>query len=116
MYIDFSAPKYWIQTLFRGHSERDLWAMNDLIIRRTRKPLKAFVRYKIKHANSYPSSLKNIKEWQDILKKIEKAFDVYYKYEMKGYKERTVKQLIKDSKEMQEGFELFGKWFLALWD
>jgi hypothetical protein len=45
--------------------------------------------------------------WTDVLRKIQRSFELAHK---KDYKKDEVLK-----KEMQEGFELFGKYFLDLW-
>jgi hypothetical protein len=53
-----------------------------------------------------------MKEWKQILKKIDRAFDVYYKTEIKYNVNRTPKKITRDWEIIKEGIDLFGKWFL----
>jgi hypothetical protein len=141
MYINERAPIDFIMRLFRGYSSQDLWAINDFVVRKIRKPLKRFIKKAIKDGYGVPSKLiseeygncrtgihgmkvvnKEIKgrshkdlrkEWVTILKKIDKAFDLYYETEIKN---PTLKYRERDQKEMDEGFLLFGKYLSNLWD
>lgn len=109
--------------------------MNDFVVKKIRKPLKAFIKLAIAEGYGYPSRLtleeypdgkvargKNKStdrqlraKWTTILKKIDKAFDLYYEAELKdmGDFRRPNK---KEWEQISEGFELFGKYLQSLWD
>ena len=52
------------------------------------------------------------KEWISVLKKIERAFDLYYYEEMKS--KNPDGSSLKEWEEITEGFELFGKYMTSL--
>lgn len=89
------------------------------------------LKYFRKHTSSYPGTLNNENEWNEILDKMIMAFeyrnqgdDWWFKNPRWNYIDYpelcTFKEHIEEDRRrnlaMQEGFELFGKWFLNLWD
>ena len=112
--------KWKLQHLIRGYGDDDLWCFSCLATEKLRKPFKAFVQYQRKHGVGCPPELfdeKNEKnqchKWLEILKKIERAFDLDYEevIESDKYFEKTSKQQVEDIKAVKEGFELFGKYY-----
>ncbi|MEK6878052.1 MAG: hypothetical protein AABY22_00510 [Nanoarchaeota archaeon] len=116
--------KYFLQRVFRGYGDDDLWSLDWFIVKKVRKPLKAFINYQINNGHGCPADFfdKDINgneciRWIECLKKIERAFDLSYKEGYGGkYYEKSVKQLREDGEDIQEGFELFGKYLQNLWD
>ena len=107
--------KWFFQRLFRGYDDTDLWGLDTWIIKKIRKPFKAFVR---KGTMSYPSSLAP-KKWDEILKQIEEAIDLYYEEEIEliiDWGKISGDQFAERNKKKQKGMELFGKYFFNLWD
>jgi hypothetical protein len=119
--------KWWLQKKFRGYGDNDLWALDDLFVRTMRKPFKTFVAMeRLGYPEDQTNGPKTPEEWEEILKKIELAFDLYYEYNMDfdAYdkkkegktKEEWIKLMIEDQKKILEGFKLFGKYVESLWD
>lgn len=132
-FFDFFAPrkvKFFFQRLFKGYCDEDLWDLDYFILKKIRKPLKAFVKFKIKHGMGVPACLafekdgvtekkdNGQKDWNNILKKIETAFDLMWEdYEMtEEWCKKTHEQRMKDDRKIAEGMRLFAKYFRALWD
>ncbi len=126
--------KWPLQRLFRGHSDCDLWGLSTRIAEFSLRHIKAFRKTKL---HGYPSTLDSPEQWEEILDKIifalENTIDEYCgykKFEIKageydikdgqfitlqerkwdeeGYKEHL--------KKVEEGIELFGKYWRDLWD
>jgi len=118
--------KYWIQTKIRGWSDRDAWSVYGVM---SKIGIIAMDRM-MKNMYSHPGNITS-KEWKKILKKIRKAFQ--YSYDIScGIKEsycESIKNTFKrnkdldmhmitkrEQKEMEEGLDLFRKWFFYLDD
>lgn len=124
----FSEIKYFFQRLFKGYDDTDEWSLYGGIVRRIRKPLKAFVKYNLEHGAGCPSDLYDheaekkgedaCKAWREILGKIDLAFDLLVEdeYATDAWFKKTTEEHIEDNKKMQEGLEFFGKYFRTLWD
>jgi len=100
-------PKHVIQKLRRGYSDEDLWDLGNHLAEIILPRLKDFKRV---NTHGYPNGLTESK-WDEILNKMLYAF------------ENTVNEPDFDfntyddtQKKIQEGFELFGKYFQSLWD
>ncbi len=61
--------------------------------------------------HGYPSNLKSMKEWKKILNKMIYSF----KSSINDY-ENLESDSKKEFKKIQEGFDLFGKYYMNLWD
>ncbi len=94
--------KWFFQRHFRGWSDNEVWDLQYHIAARFLPPLK---KLRDNHFGR-PGSL-TTQEWNEILDKIVFAF------------EKIKEDRIEDSEEnakIQEGCELFGKYFRCLWD
>ena len=116
-----SELRWWWQELTRGYSDCDVWGLSHYIIEKIRPPLKHLISYQKESGHGYPGSLNSSEEWLEILKKIEYSFDEIYKDDFTMEKSTwetlpTVEEREAYNKKIQEGFELFGKFLLNLWD
>jgi hypothetical protein len=110
--------KWFVQTIFRGYSDRDCWDIDHYIARKALPVLKKF----IKNLHGYPSNLCNhppevscedfgctaFCRWHLIVGKIIEAFEYIIEddYMYDSYKQRTI----------EEGLDLFRKYYFSLWD
>ena len=111
--------KWKYQEIVRGYSDCDLWNLNDYIIRKVRLPLKAFVRYQEEHGMSTPNDFAtDPAAWLVVLSKMEYSFDEAYNDRFLSLEQlkRTPEEMEEYNKKVQEGFELFGKYCMNLWD
>lgn len=99
----FKKIKYLYQRITKGYCDKDLWDLDYFIISKVRKPLKEFIKL---DRGGYPVGVKSYKEWNKILKKIDKAFDIVYSGEGMNEKNQDV---------VLEGMRLFGKYWDSLW-
>ncbi len=97
--------KWFFQRLFRGWSDNESWDLYYWICKRYLPVLK---RLRFYHSG-YPTHL-TPKKWNEILDKI------IYSFEMIGEDDFTKTCNPKTQKKIQEGCELFGKYFQNLWD
>lgn len=123
--------KYFLQRLFRGYGDDDLWGITTLLVKKIRKPLKAFIENNIKNYTCVPGDFMKydkhmkatvkhkdaLREWNNVQKKMVKAFDLLYEEEFTDkWCKKTTKQHIQDNEDTQEGLKLFGEYFQALWN
>lgn len=105
--------KYALQRLFKGWSKDEAWNLGYAICKRFIKPLKHVRATGI----GYPHNL-TPEEWDAIRDKIIFSFETYlaedYVYKKDGSLDCEATR--QRDKTMQEGFELFGKHFMDLWD
>jgi hypothetical protein len=109
------------QTLTKGYCDCDLWGLDHFIVEKIRAPLKEFIRYQEERGHGVPTDFANDSAgWLAVLKKIEFAFDESYAeehdYRIWYGEGMTHEQVMERYKKVQEGFELFGKYFSDLWD
>lgn len=105
-----------IQRIVRGYSDADVWNLNDFIVEKIRKPLKAYIRHQETNGMSLPPEFENNPtEWLLTLSKMEYAFDQVY-LENNGGVERIPEEIMEHRKKIQEGFEKFGYFLQNLWD
>lgn len=113
---------FWIERLFKGYDRSAIWNLDAYIVKRNYKAIKAFVNYKLINANSVPVEFENKEaEWSEVLRKILYSFDfLYHDREDDIYNNsdtnKTIKKWQHENKKVQEGLELFGKYFKCLWD
>lgn len=93
--------------IFRGYSDEEVWGTSYSIAKVVLPRLK---RFKESKRTGYPYG-ENDKEWEKKLDKMIWAFELFIEEE-----EGRLKCHEKQNKQMQEGFELFGKHFMSLWD
>jgi hypothetical protein len=124
-------PKRWWQRQTRGFDYRELWGLDYTILKFILPRLKAF---KDTPPHGYPGDLqwpngydwdkeqaqtkeeseiasdKAYKEWMTILNKMIRAIELWLKHDGMFMKEESELE-----KEFEEGWELFHKYFFALW-
>ena len=113
--------KWKYQGIVRGYSDADLWDLNNFILRKSYKPLKAFIKNYEEFGMSLPNEFAtDPAAWLLILKKMEFAFDSYwsdeYDVENKFTKGMTPEQIAEHFQKVEEGFTLWGKHMRDLWD
>ena len=95
------------QKLIRGYSDIEIWNLDittaEWIIPR--------LKYLKEHTCGYPPDLETFEEWQEILQKMIDAFELY------ACESETIDeaQLKTENEIIEEGIQLFGKYFRALW-
>ena len=115
--------KWFLQSVFCGYNDRDVWSVKDFIIKKISKPVSDFVEYQTNCGRGLPAEFsKDPAAWLEILRKIQFSFeniskefsgDIEYSDMMIGM---TPEEHVKHSERIQEGFELFGKYLLDLRD
>lgn len=105
--------KDWWAMRTRGFTGHMWWNFNDYWARKMLPPLK----YLRKNQHGHPGNL-TVKEWDKILDKIIWSLDYLgYSRDYKTMQKRNWKKKIKEeSIKLQEGLELFGKYYQSLWD
>jgi hypothetical protein len=68
-------------------------------------------KYLKEHTCGYPPDLETFEEWQEILQKIIDAFEMYNS----EVAYLDMDQLKTENEIIEEGMQLFGKYFRALW-
>ena len=112
--------KKFIQRGFRGWAEEDVWSLHYHLARIISESVH---RLRLT-SHGYPCVLKDEYEWDDILSKIEMAFSlamyedalirfVDCKESPSGYKTARNEEM---EKSIEEGMDLFKKYFFNLWD
>lgn len=89
----------------RGWDDTELWNLDYTIARFVYPRLKRFIKLE---PVSYPNDFESYEDWIECLHKMLKSFE--YASNSDNMED------LKDSEEIQEGFELFGKYFQHLWD
>ena len=98
MYKIFHPIKNLYLRLTRGAGCCDVYNLDCYLVERILKPLKVFRA----EVCSYPSNVESLREWKKILDQIIWSFENYEKDDV-------------DNERLQEGLELFGKYFQSLW-
>jgi len=93
-----------MQLATRGWDDTDLWSLDLTIAQFVLPRLKAFKPF----TNSFPASITN-EEWKVIIQKMIDAFEIM----VDGDRWPALND--EDAATVQEGCELFGKWFTHLW-
>ena len=126
-------PEYWyedkikwpLQRLFRGYGDNDLWSLDSFIVEKITPALKAFVKYQKEHGHGCSMDLydkenegNECAKWLEVLSKIELSFDLMWAENVATdeWFKKGNEQHIEDSKKIQEGLDLFAKYFQSLWD
>lgn len=94
--------KHFWQRQNRGFDDTELWGLDDIITQFILPRLKAFREFN----NTTPSEI-TVEEWNTILDKMIKAFEVRY-HQWDESCEYPI--------DYQEGLELFAKYYDHLWD
>lgn len=103
-YKDKSFRKYNKNAL--NKEERDMWNL-DVYLAGIIYPRLCYFK---KHHSGWPAEFKSDKEWKEILDKM------IYSFESILNEAHSDKRIPYDRAQVQEGLELFGKYFRALWD
>jgi hypothetical protein len=101
---DKRIPKWESQIAERGFDDTEWWSLYDTIARFTLPRLKVFRTSTM----SFPLSITS-DEWDGILDKMILAFEIIVD------DDKWPASSNEDSEIVEEGIELFGKWFLHLW-
>jgi hypothetical protein len=111
----FKEIKYFIQRGKRGYSDRDLWDFDNYLS----KIIPPAVRHLAKNAMGCPEILEEIAQGFEAAEQI-KTLKYHFAWNKDGsekytmeYKEEKQKQI---AVKFDRGMELFGKYFLNLWD
>lgn len=109
-----------IYKIFHGYKKNDIYNMNSYIIRKIRKPFKAYVRYEERHGMSLPMDFANDPaKWLEVLKKIEFSIDEAYREYTEFYipmDGKTKEEVEEYYKKRKEGFILLGTHLEDFWD
>lgn len=106
-------PYWFLQKIFRGYSDCDMWNLDHFLAKKIYKYLVIFKKYNV---NSYCGGFTSAEDWRKALDKM--IFSMHetannFPGEEKSFKDDTY---IEYSKKLAEGNELFGKYFNSLWD
>jgi hypothetical protein len=109
------------QSLFRGYNHHDVYNVNSFIIKKIRPVFKKYVRYEEEHGMSLPFDFSSDPAgWLIVLKKIEFSIDHEWdEFQTDDYnpcEKMTTEEREEFNKKVQEGFELWGRYFTNLWD
>jgi hypothetical protein len=107
----FRPIKYWWQRKTRGYDNLQLWNTGPAIIKFGYPLIKAYVEM---DKCGHPMGMSR-EEWDGILQKILFAFEASNLEETDFFKYLDL-EYDKRHKEIQEGFELFGKYIQTMWD
>lgn len=104
--------EYKEQRLTRGFDDSELWNLDSTIVGFILPRLKAFRDVGF----GYPSSVETMEEWTKILDKMIKGFEYYLDEKLGEDKKLSAKDnLINHNKIVEEGLDLFCKYFYNLW-
>lgn len=87
------------------YSKQECWDLYVFMAKDIMMALKSFKKCNI---NSYPGSLSSIEEWHEIIDKMIHSFEIIAN-------DNIVAQM-HCKEEIQEGLDLFAKYFMDLWD
>lgn len=100
----YDEVRWAIQRARRGYDDTTRWGLYCTV---TDISLPVLVWMK-ENARGYPAQLNSMEEWQEILGKMITAFEIIKRDD---WEEQDKRQ-----KELQEGLDLFAKYFRNLWD
>ena len=98
--------KYIWQKLTRGWSDKETWSLDVEFCKWILPRLKRFKKLSI----SYPSTLRNEKNWDKRLDEMIEGFSLYVKYQ-----ESCESIPESDKKKIKKAFTRFAKWHEHLW-
>lgn len=105
------------RTYFRirhGFWPQDWWNFDS----RCAKWVYPRLKFYSEHRNGYPGDVRN-EEWDEIVKKIVWSMEFIATEKLwppEGDYDPSPEDFMKDMEKVQEGLDLFGKWFMAFWD
>lgn len=97
------SEKYKKQRMERGFDDTETWNLNTTFANFMLPRLKAFREIGVPFG--HPAILENEEEWGEIIDKIIHALELYLDEDNE----------LEDEKEIQEGIDLFAKYFFNLW-
>ena len=120
----FLEVKWFFQRLFRGYSDYDLIDYGEFACQKLLPSLKAWVAHE---RHGYPSSFKDMEEWNEVLGKIlwaveetatnKHEHDLYENWEKDGLTEDERREHIQSIWDRtEEGMKLLGEYLPAMWD
>ena len=101
--------KWAYQRAVRGYDDTAFWSLNSYL---TDIALPVLKRYR-KEKSGYPSTLESKEEWDKILDKMIRAFQLMHDDDYTGI---PVSSWGERQKEIDEGLALFAKHYQSLWD
>jgi len=101
--------KYFLQKLFRGYSDRDLWNLDVTIAKFIYPRLHRFIEKDVK--GWHPPEMSEA-EWNKVLNTMCRAFKIITEWPNIIMEVDDVEPY---AKEIQKGLELFAKYYLYLW-
>jgi len=123
--------KFFIQRIFRGYGDDDLWSLDYWMLKKIHKPFKAFVKSQKENGHGYPARLmkkeidiiskgkdRGFNDWIKILEQIEEAMDLQwldYSCDDKWFNMNSEEHRIAYDK-INKGWKLFGEYFGDFWD
>lgn len=102
--------EYAKQRIERGFDNSETWSLNTTIASFVWPRLKRFKEV----ANGFPNCFGSMDEWYDVLDKMISAFEKYASYDDVTM-DMEMDEINKLEAEIQEGIDLFAKYFFKLW-
>ena len=102
--------KYKYQILTRGYDDPSVWSVDVAIAKFALPRLKHLRTY----THSYPGLDVNEEQWNDILDKM--IYSMQWATKCYFDEETSKFPTVEENVRIQEGFDLFGKYFMHLWD
>lgn len=118
-------PLKWLwQRVTRGYDDRDIYDLDDSLIRLIYPRLKHFVTWQTEHGMSCAQDL-DPAAWLEVLRKMERAFDILHERSINPEKDppdpedkvcwdKWVLTIQNEDNEIKEGLTLFGKYLQEL--
>jgi len=118
------SAKWFLQRMFRGYSDIDIWNLDNYIEKSVLPKLKIF-RENTQAYPSIPGECESFEEWQAILDDMifgiefglndDDWYIEHVLYKKGEDKEKALELFNRMQSRAQRGRELFGKWLTALW-
>ena len=89
----------------------DIFGLDYYLAKKIIKPLKEF-RRALENGGGYPEEFGSMEKWLEALDKMIWSFDFLINEDEFDYEFEKAMEM---GKKQQEGFELFGKYYLSLW-
>lgn len=106
--------KFWWQRKIRGFDDSELWDLDHTILEFCIPRIRALSKMTI----SYPVDV-SFEDWQHYLEKMARAMELELEYSGDFFEETPDGEYVENKQlkeEFEEGWELFKKYFFALWD
>lgn len=113
--------KWKYQTMTKGYCDNDIWGLNHFIVRKIRAPFHEFYVHQSEGGMSLPAEFtSDPAAWLLVLSKIDYAFDHTWREDNDPDYDFMLKSSPEERdihfEKVREGFELFGRFLLHLWD